>query len=213
MSSEVISCPSCRNSVRVPDSLLGQSVRCPSCKAYFTAPMRDAEGRIGKAKLLSEPPTVESAREPVDWERQPVKNARTLFVPGIILLLIGIVGPLAIGRGAYLAISDPEQVKNQAFQTQEEFHKQLKIEFHEKEAKEFAGWAPAIIVVAFVVSVLPLFGGISMLTTRFYPVAILGSLAAMIDLVFCMCLIGAPVGIYCLIKLFDPEIRALFRRS
>jgi predicted Zn finger-like uncharacterized protein len=34
---QVIRCPECERSLRVPDDLLGKMVRCPSCKATFTA--------------------------------------------------------------------------------------------------------------------------------------------------------------------------------
>jgi predicted Zn finger-like uncharacterized protein len=35
---EVIQCPSCDRKVRVPDSLLGKKVKCPTCATTFTAP-------------------------------------------------------------------------------------------------------------------------------------------------------------------------------
>src|SRR5262245_5383975 len=34
---EVTSCPSCARQLRVPDSLLGKAVKCPSCGTNFTA--------------------------------------------------------------------------------------------------------------------------------------------------------------------------------
>jgi predicted Zn finger-like uncharacterized protein len=34
---ETITCPECAKTLRVPDDLLGRTVRCPSCKATFTA--------------------------------------------------------------------------------------------------------------------------------------------------------------------------------
>jgi predicted Zn finger-like uncharacterized protein len=34
---ELVSCPSCSRQLRVPDSLLGRAVKCPSCGATFTA--------------------------------------------------------------------------------------------------------------------------------------------------------------------------------
>ncbi len=52
-----------------------------------------------------------------------------------------------------------------------------------------------------------------MLTRRFFLLAVTGSIVAIIDYWLCCFAIGAPVGIYCLIKLFDPEIRRLFRRE
>src|SRR2546429_590559 len=37
-----ISCPSCRRQLRVPDDLLGKTVRCPGCQSTFTAEDPDA---------------------------------------------------------------------------------------------------------------------------------------------------------------------------
>jgi hypothetical protein len=34
----VITCPACQQKARVPDTMLGQSVKCPACAATFTAP-------------------------------------------------------------------------------------------------------------------------------------------------------------------------------
>ena len=55
MPAEIIPCPACRHDVRVPESLFGQPVRCPACKAYFVAPTRDAHGILGNAELLADP--------------------------------------------------------------------------------------------------------------------------------------------------------------
>src|SRR5579872_1530370 len=35
--SNVVSCPSCRHALSLPAELLGRAVRCPVCKAEFTA--------------------------------------------------------------------------------------------------------------------------------------------------------------------------------
>jgi predicted Zn finger-like uncharacterized protein len=40
--SDTISCPSCRRTLRVPESLLGQLVKCPTCQHAFTAALEDA---------------------------------------------------------------------------------------------------------------------------------------------------------------------------
>jgi predicted Zn finger-like uncharacterized protein len=47
----VITCPKCERSLRVPDDLIGQSVKCPSCGETFTA-------KIG-GKVSSRPPEEE----------------------------------------------------------------------------------------------------------------------------------------------------------
>src|SRR5437899_2602326 len=53
-------CPSCRGEVQVPDSLLGQRVRCPSCRLLFQSNL-DAT-----ATLLPSPEATESAPDPLE---------------------------------------------------------------------------------------------------------------------------------------------------
>jgi predicted Zn finger-like uncharacterized protein len=212
MSAEVISCPSCRHSVRVPESLLGEAVRCPSCKSYFTAPTRDAEGRLGEAQLLSEPPPFVSDDEDAEFDRRPSRKAGSLKLPAAFLLLIGILGSAVNGFEAYRAISDPELVKRQAVEAQKMIAQIMKVEFKEEDAKQASNILPIVKIIFFCVSLMPLFGAIAMLTTRFLPLAFLGSFVAIINPANCICVLGAPVGIYCLIKLFDPDVRSLFRR-
>jgi predicted Zn finger-like uncharacterized protein len=47
---EVISCPSCNRQLRVPDDLIGQQVKCPTCGSMFTA-------LIGGASASPPPPS------------------------------------------------------------------------------------------------------------------------------------------------------------
>jgi predicted Zn finger-like uncharacterized protein len=47
--SRIIRCPSCERRVRVPDNLLGKSVRCPRCETIFTAEEEEAEPRADHA--------------------------------------------------------------------------------------------------------------------------------------------------------------------
>ena len=58
---EVTSCPSCARQLRVPDSLLGKAVKCPSCGTTFTA------GGSVPAPTYQEPPP-SSAPPPQDAE-------------------------------------------------------------------------------------------------------------------------------------------------
>ena len=41
--SNVINCPKCERQLRVPDELIGQSVKCPSCGETFTAELSKKE--------------------------------------------------------------------------------------------------------------------------------------------------------------------------
>lgn len=38
---ELIECPQCARKLKVPETLLGKSVKCPGCKAVFTARLAD----------------------------------------------------------------------------------------------------------------------------------------------------------------------------
>lgn len=55
---EVISCPQCQKKLRVPEELLGQEVRCPTCNQTFTAEVR--------------PPVTPPAPEPPERDEEPV---------------------------------------------------------------------------------------------------------------------------------------------
>jgi predicted Zn finger-like uncharacterized protein len=50
-----IGCPSCRRQLRVPEDLLGQPVKCPSCEATFTA-SEDGAARPPPAEEKVAPP-------------------------------------------------------------------------------------------------------------------------------------------------------------
>lgn len=66
---EIVKCPECERTLRVPDDLLGKPVRCPSCKATFTA----------KAQKAAAPdPTIEDEppRRPRSEEKEPRASDR-----------------------------------------------------------------------------------------------------------------------------------------
>jgi hypothetical protein len=57
---EIISCPACQRKLQVPESLLGQDVRCPTCGATFVA------------RLADEPqPAPHAAAPPPRWAPEP----------------------------------------------------------------------------------------------------------------------------------------------
>lgn len=69
-----ISCPSCQRPLRVPESLLGQSVKCPSCGQIFTAPDQLEEETPQRAALDQPlpPPNPEPRAHQADEEPPPV---------------------------------------------------------------------------------------------------------------------------------------------
>lgn len=59
-----LACPSCQRSLRVPENLLGQSVKCPSCGHIFTAPDRVEEE--APRQSTAEQPSRRATPQPVD---------------------------------------------------------------------------------------------------------------------------------------------------
>jgi len=209
MAAEVISCPACGHLVRVPDSLLGEAVRCPACKAYFTAPLRADDGTLGTAELLGDapPPTVTASSPRRSLDGNP------LFVPGIFLLFVGIVGTAVNGFQAYQAFADPDGMRARMELVKKQAAELLKMQVDDNAAEQWTKTAPIVFATVTAISLMTFIASICMLTHRFYWLAMAGSILAMFNLGNCCCLIGAPVGIYSLVKLFDPENRALFRRG
>ncbi len=210
MASEVIPCPACQHDVRVPESLFGQPVRCPACKAYFTAPTRDAAGILGQAELLADAPRPLPARS---GEPRPPTDQSPIFIPAILLLLVGIVGSALNGIQAYQTFADPEGTKARMVEVMKKFSEFAKQEFKQEMADKAVEFQPAAVLTALFFSLVPLAGAVAMLRMQAWWLSILGSIVAIFNFSNCCCVFGAPVGIYCLIKLFDPEIRAMFRRS
>jgi len=207
MASEVIPCPACGHSVRVPDSLFGQPVRCPACKAYFTAPVRDADGHLGAAQLLAEPPpTVMAAAR-----GRAVPKEGALFAPGVCLLFVGILGVAVNGVQTWQTFDDPQGTRQRMIDVQKQFAGITKQEFDEKMANEVADSVPTITAIVFGISIVVLAGSICILRRKLYWLAVAGSVLAIFNIGNACCLVGAPIGIYCLVKLLDPDNRALFR--
>ena len=101
MAVEVIRCPKCREDVRVPETLFGTRVRCPRCRAYFKAPIRDSDGALTGADLLPDPPVT----PPPDAAGNP-----TMLLPGLGLLLVGLIGLLLNGFVVWRTVFQSEAV-------------------------------------------------------------------------------------------------------
>ena len=62
-------------------------------------------------------------------------------------------------------------------------------------------------------SVLILAGAASILSRRFYGYACFSTVAAMLNLSNCCCIMGLPIGVWTLIVLLNPDVRRLYRRG
>jgi hypothetical protein len=80
--------------------------------------------------------------------------------------------------------------------------------------KQQAGQESLSIIIGALFLALSLFiaiGAVSMMKRRLYPFAVLASVAAMVNLGNCCCVLSAPVGIWAMIVLLQPDVRASFR--
>lgn len=70
---EIVTCPQCERKLKVPESLAGQAVKCPSCGATFTASTTAAE----PPPAPSRPPAGPAPREEDVDEPEPRHGAPT----------------------------------------------------------------------------------------------------------------------------------------
>lgn len=57
---EIVTCPNCSRKLRVPDNLLGKTVKCPECKQAFSAQTESAPTENGQADEPPPPPSKSS---------------------------------------------------------------------------------------------------------------------------------------------------------
>lgn len=207
MSVEVIRCPSCDHQVRVPESLFGKPVNCPQCRVVFRAPIRLDDGTMGESEVMN---TVTPARGASNG------RAPSVLGPGIGLILLGVIALGLHGRNVMLIESDPDRVVESmdAQMREPTFQKVFGNQGVSKEEirDEFLPIMKTTYLVFMGLGVLSLLGGIAMVTTRFYPMAWIGAIAGCVQFPLC-CILGLPFGIWGMVKLADPNVRALFRRS
>lgn len=206
MNSELIECPACKHALRVPENLFGKTVRCPECKAHFTAPARDAEGNLGAPILLPQSPAPTAGKMLRSWDSP-------LFVPAMLLILVSFIGSLVNGYQAITLVTDPERGERAIGWLAEQVGNVMKQENQKDQLDTALRIAPIVFFTVFAFNVISLLGGFAMMFRRFRWLSILGSLLAMINIGNCCCLIGLPAGGYCLVKLIDPDVKPLFARQ
>jgi predicted Zn finger-like uncharacterized protein len=235
---ELSQCPSCKAKVRVPEHMLGKKVRCPKCQATFTAggegpakpakpaaPEEPAEpegvtiqpkasSRRRRAVPVEEPEDEESARDEDEDEDRPRKRRRrprrrsrhseeaetAVTPPAICLMVLGGLNiallildivlrflslSLLAATGAGQAPgNDPEEVVGNV-----------------------VGGLFSVFGIFLAAGMI--FGGYKMKRLEYYGLAMAVSILAMIPCWNC-CLLGLPLGIWSVITLNRPEVKAAF---
>lgn len=205
MNSELIECPACKHALRVPENLFGKTVRCPECKAHFTAPTRDADGKFGVPVLLPQP-TAQRTAAGKSWDSP-------LFVPAMLLILVSFIGTLVNGYQTVTLFTDPDRAERAIGWLAEQLGNAMQQEKSKEQLDMALRAAPIAYSIIFAFNAISLLGGFAMMFRRFRWLSILGSVLAMINIGNCCCLIGLPAGGYCLVKLIDPDVKPLYKRQ
>jgi hypothetical protein len=104
---EVFNCPRCDRKLRVPEELLGKSVKCPTCgetwtptvaAAGGTAPRpAEAEGEIAAGESTLQRPPARGDDEGLGDQARPLRRPRGDYTPhrGVLILIFSIVGIVA----------------------------------------------------------------------------------------------------------------------
>ncbi len=205
---EIIYCPACQHKLRIPGDLMGQPVQCPSCQTEFIAPPPPEGERAGEAITARRPDEARASRDLPDdgyaGDRRHRDNKSNLFVTMAAIALIG-VGALSLAVNTYKVMLSPQEIQDMA-KSMEKMFPALPAQDQQAAPRNFLIGT----IVFGVFAMISLLGGIAMLFRRVFPVAVIGSVLAIINISECCCLLGAPVGIACLVLLFQPPVRASF---
>lgn len=71
---EIVNCPQCQRQLRVPDNLIGQSVKCPTCTTIFTATVGAV---MGSGPAAPPPPPAPVQAQPPRYEPPAPQPAQT----------------------------------------------------------------------------------------------------------------------------------------
>ena len=202
-----VTCPGCSRPLHVPPSALGQVVHCPHCRANFRLP---GDG---------------GAPEPLAARPSRFGVPKMLVGPGFALLMIGGMAATVNGYvlGRFLLV--PGAVLDHArWQVQELRNQQLELRAKEKDAppppdtaavdEEMArAWEPRLFPFhagSMVLGLLAAAGGLATLTGRLYPLALLGCLAAAVNVNYLCCVPGFGAGAWAALMLVRDEGRKHF---
>jgi len=221
---EIVNCPACDRKLRVPDDLIGQLVKCPTCGTTFTAAVADTppapgpppppselERRAAEVPLPPEP--LPPAPVPV-WPRQPgfldeeeayrsrrrpleFEARSAVEGPSTALLVVGILSlilHLGFATLMCLGFGIAAQAPGRRGRGEEEFILLF-----------YFGYC----CVGVVLDILVIVGAQKMKRLESYGLAMTSCILAMLPTSVC-CLLGLPFGIWGLVALNQPGVKDVF---
>lgn len=213
---EQIRCPSCAVALRLPESLLGSSVKCPKCGSTFTAELPPPESiRTAHSRDEErEPPLplmeTEDAGEDERYEdgrarrrrrrsRRKEEAANALMGPAVGLMVVAILGILValvhmVGQVFNLSFTRPPPGGSSAFNAG----------YRGPMVFCCGGDVVSALLYAFIVV-----GSVNMMKLRDHRSAITACIIALLPCNPC-CLFGYPFAIWGLVMLYRPDIQEAF---
>ncbi|MFY7952959.1 MAG: hypothetical protein ACOVT5_10655 [Armatimonadaceae bacterium] len=228
MSSFVITCPNplCGKPLNLPAAVLGQPLRCPHCETGIGV----ARGPDGKPTT---PVAVKTGRVPkmflVPGFALLILGAGGLFANGYIACQ-AVFEPggsvkfsrlmLDYLRNADEAGTPAQQAKGKPDDPREAFAAVMgtavgaaeKEEIDRLRAEERAKWVGPVFVLSTLASLLTAGGGLAILLGRWYWLAMVGSVAAILNGGLCCCVPGLVAGLWGVLMLVRDDGRRHFAR-
>ena len=193
-----VRCPECDSRLEVDDEHLGQDVRCPACRAVFTA--RPA-GEVPAARPSHRPP-----RDDDDGYDRPRRRRtredviddarRAVFLPALFSAITCILAVLFHIADTAVFVANPNAMKNNPMM------------------KMFGGGQPppqeAILAgKAFVIlyGLVALAGSFAMMRLKGRPFAVTAMVMQIVPCLGACCILTLPLGIWGLIVLNNPDVK------
>jgi hypothetical protein len=203
-----LECPSCRETVEVEDRFRGWTVRCPLCRHEFVAPAPPPEAPPPEAPQPDagspafDLPTRHRVRhrEP-GWAAADVAAPATwLKVHGILGLVFGpLVVLLYAGIGALAANNPAQAVRAMGAQNEDDLWVQVVVYLTAGVLTTLAG-------------VVILIGAGKMARLESHGWATAAAVLSFVPFANWCCCMGLPVGVWALVVLSRPDVRAAFDR-
>ena len=218
-----IKCPECGRGGNVSDDALGRAVKCPGCgsKIIVTDSSAKEPGDFAKYDSFA-PPQINDPAQTAVFRRFPRSRVQGPAIALIVTAVIGIGFSLITIVNSVVFLRAMPQINQNIGNLVENIEKQQQDKRGgAKEVQDALGLATSIAswsgTTGIIMSSLSIVGGgivfagaLSMMSLRRYPLAIIGSVLAMIPMIGPCCVLGLPFGIWALVVLCQPDVRSAF---
>jgi len=222
----VIVCPGCKKQLHVPPEAVDGPAHCPHCKTNFRLPA-NPDGSPGVPVVTRRPGYV-------------IRLPGPLIFPAFALIVLGLIGTLVnlymsvqftFRPGSdleYARLLVAEQRAQKALYTIGNREEDWEPAPHAavagpaatlamddvQDERLAATWAENLAPLHYastIASLLSLLGGIAIVRGRYYPLALLGCLAAILNFNHFCCVPGAVAGIWGILALIRDDVKPHFR--